>query len=146
MNDRIGGATMSETCIFCKIIRGEIPADIVEETAHTLTILDRFPAARGHALVLLKKHREFLSDCTAVETAHVADAVRRAAAGIRKAMVTDAMNVVNNNGKIAGQVIPHVHFHIVPRYPGDGLKMEFKQSEVSDAERAEVATAIRNAL
>lgn len=137
---------MNDACLFCKIVRGEIPADIIEETPLTLTILDRFPAARGHALVLLKPHREFIHDCAAEETAAIAEAVRRISIAIRKTLDNASMNVLNNNGVVAGQKIPHVHFHIIPRAENDGIRLEPASFDATDEERRNMAKSISAVL
>jgi histidine triad (HIT) family protein len=112
---------MSADCLFCKIVRGEIPAHRVGETARTLSILDAFPAAEGHLLVLTKEHHEFLHQVPDETLAELGRETGRLSRALVEKLGTGAYNVVQNNGRDAGQVIGHVHFHLVPRRTGDGL-------------------------
>jgi histidine triad (HIT) family protein len=96
---------MSADCLFCGIVDGEIPGRIVHEDDDTVAFLDVNPLARGHTLVVPKAHRERVNDLDPSE----AGALFRATAGI-----------AINNGETAGQEVPHVHVHVVPRWPDDG--------------------------
>ena len=105
-------------CIFCKIIGGQIPAAKVYEDAHTFAFLDIAPFEKGHVLVVPKHHAAFLTDLPQPELLPVITAVQRVAALLLQKLPCDGFNLVQNNGACATQVVPHVHFHVVPRRNG----------------------------
>ncbi len=111
---------MSADCIFCKIVRGEIPAHEIYEDAATLAFLDIHPLADGHTMVIPKPHYEKLEDVPVTEAGKIFETVRRVTGAIQKAFNAPASTIGINNGRAAGQVVPHLHIHIVPRFPGDG--------------------------
>ncbi len=108
-----------EACIFCKIIKGEIPAAKVYEDKETLAFLDIAPAQPkgGHVLVLPKKHCELLSEMTDNDAEKLMVTVKK----ITKALLEfgEGVNILQNNKTVAGQLVPHVHFHIIPRFSAD---------------------------
>ncbi|MCS6936292.1 MAG: HIT family protein [Candidatus Bipolaricaulota bacterium] len=107
-------------CIFCQIVRGERSAYKVYEDSDTLAFLDIFPLVEGHTLVIPKAHCERLQDLHPDLTAKVAHAVRAVTEKLEKALGAPATTIGINNGKAAGQVVPHLHIHILPRYENDG--------------------------
>lgn len=109
-------------CIFCRILRGEIPSYKVYESERVVAFLDAFPLVRGHALVVPKAHAELLTDMSAGDAAGVMEAMRVVAGAVTAATGAVGFNVVQNNGKAAGQEVPHAHFHIIPRHEGDGVR------------------------
>lgn len=111
---------MSADCIFCKIVRGEIPAHKIYEDAVTLAFLDIHPLADGHSMVIPKPHYEKLEDVPLTEAGKIFETVRRVTAAIQKAFKAPGATIGINNGRAAGQVVPHLHIHIIPRFPGDG--------------------------
>ena len=100
-------------CVFCKIVSGEIPSYKVYEDENTLAFLDIQPVSPGHTLVIHKKHFA----CQLIKT------VKKVGKILKKGLNLEAYNVQVNNDPLAGQVIPHVHFHLTPRLPGDGLRL-----------------------
>jgi len=108
-------------CVFCKIVAGEIPCTRVFEDETCLAFMDIGPLAPGHTLLIPKKHYEFLGEMPAEEVAHLAGHLPALARAVQEAMGADGLNVLQNNGQVSGQVVPHVHFHLIPRVPGDGL-------------------------
>jgi histidine triad (HIT) family protein len=108
---------MAMDCIFCKIIKKEIPAKIIAETENTLAFLDAFPLTRGHSLVIPKNHHEKIQDLSQKENADLFETVRKIIAKVDK--LTDATLVAVHNGKKSGQEIPHVHVHLIPRSTDD---------------------------
>ena len=104
-------------CIFCKIISGEIPATFLGETEHTVSFLDAFPLAKGHTLVIPKKHHQKIQDMSDEENSDLFSLVHKMTAKVDE--ITGATLVAIHNGKEAGQEIPHVHVHLVPRKEGD---------------------------
>eukprot|EP00899_Mesostigma_viride_P008484 jgi/Mesvir1/17637/Mv08859-RA.1 len=124
-------------CIFCKIVKGDLPSYKVLETPTALAFLDAFPLARGHTLLIPKEHHAGIHDCPRDVMADVAGELPRLAAAVKASTGAEGINIVQNNGSAAGQVVFHVHFHIIPRVPGDGL-VRFGRSkpklEAADAE------------
>ncbi len=110
------------TCLFCQVIKGEIPAQKIYEDGKTFAFLDIKPISKGHALVIPKAHSEHFDDMDAEDTHHVMDTVQRLAPKIMEAVGASAYNVGVNVRPDAGQVVMHTHIHIIPRTADDGLK------------------------
>lgn len=104
-------------CIFCKIIKKEIPAKIIAETESSLAFMDAFPLTKGHSLVIPKTHYEKIQDISQKENADLFETVRKVIVKVDK--LTDATLVAVHNGKKSGQEVPHVHVHLIPRSPED---------------------------
>lgn len=132
-----------EDCIFCKIIKGEIPSYKIEEDKGTYTFLDINPMTPGHTLVIAKTHVEHMSDMDPDEVACLFKTVRRMGASIKANLSPDGINYFVNQGEPAGQLIPHVHCHIVPRYEGDGVEFRHSKVEMSEGEFKELVEKIR---
>jgi histidine triad (HIT) family protein len=109
-----------DDCIFCRIVEEEIPARVVRETETTLAFLDANPLARGHTLVIPKAHHGRLADLPDDVAGDVFREVHRLVPRIEGAVDADATTVGVNDGEAAGQEVPHVHAHVVPRFEGDG--------------------------
>lgn len=107
-------------CLFCKILNKEIPNYTVYEDENVLAFLDIFPCSKGHTVVITKKHFENLWDMNVETFQAVAGGLRAAAGRVQAKLKPDGMNIGINNGPVAGQAVPHVHWHIIPRYDGDG--------------------------
>ena len=110
------------TCVFCKIVRGEIPSLKVYEDDKTLGFLDIAPINAGHTLVIPKEHSDSIAELSDDAAADLMIKVKTIAPKIAKAVGASAFNLGVNNGKISGQIIPHTHIHIIPRFEKDGLK------------------------
>jgi histidine triad (HIT) family protein len=108
-----------DACVFCRIAKGEIPSHKVHEDADTLAFLDIRPLAKGHALVIPKRHAKLYQELPADALAALARATSAVAAKAQKATGAPATTIAINNGPEAGQEVPHVHVHVVPRLPGD---------------------------
>lgn len=108
---------MSEDCIFCKIVAGEIPSDEVFANEDFVVIKDVNPKVEGHLLVIPKKHYDGLLDLNSDISGKVLDVVRSV---VDEQGIKD-FNLVVNNGRVAGQLIDHFHLHILPRREGDGF-------------------------
>ena len=116
---RVDAATTMAS-IFSQIVDGEIPARIVYEDETTMAFLDANPLAPGHTLVIPKAEYERLNDVPAEEASDLYAAIHRLVPVVEAAVDADASTVAFNNGEAAGQEVPHVHCHIVPRFSGDG--------------------------
>ncbi|MBC8515745.1 MAG: HIT family protein [Nitrosopumilus sp.] len=104
-------------CIFCKIISGEIKSKFLKETKHSVCFLDAFPLASGHVLVIPKAHHEKIQDMSIQENTDLFSLVHEMISNVDK--ITGSTLVAIHNGKEAGQEIPHVHVHLVPRSNDD---------------------------
>jgi histidine triad (HIT) family protein len=112
-----------DKCIFCKIISGEIPSYKVYEDEKTIAFLDIAPVNPGHTLVAAKNHYQNIEDISADELCALIQSVKKVGKLLIDSLQLKGYNVTVNNGAIAGQLIPHIHFHIIPRHEGDGLEM-----------------------
>lgn len=104
-------------CIFCKIISGEIKSKFLKETNHSVSFLDAFPLTEGHVLVIPKKHHEKIQDMSNEENSDLFSLVHSMVVNVDR--ITGSTLIAIHNGKDAGQEIPHVHVHLVPRSKND---------------------------
>ncbi len=107
-------------CIFCKIINHEIPNYTVYENEHVLAFLDVHPCSKGHTVVVPKKHAADISELSDTEWQLLMQGVREVAKKVDEVIKPAGMNIGINNKPAAGQAVPHLHWHIIPRYENDG--------------------------
>lgn len=107
-------------CIFCKISMGKINSEIVYENDNFFSIFDAAPQVKGHSLVISKKHFENVFDLPNSLGQELLDCIKKTAEILLKKFECNGFNIVNNNFKSAGQIVDHVHFHILPRKNKDG--------------------------
>jgi len=108
-------------CIFCKIIARQVPSFVLYEDDSALAFLDIAPFEKGHALVVPKLHAVHLTDLPDSALAPLMPAAKRVAALLLKRLPCDGFNVLQSNGRCATQVVPHVHFHVIPRWNGRAM-------------------------
>jgi len=108
------------SCIFCRIVAGEVPAEVVEREPDVVAFLDVQPLADGHVLVVPRAHAPSIEDLEPAAADALFRVVRRLAGPVRGALGAAGTTIGINNGEATGQTIPHVHVHIVPRWNGDG--------------------------
>jgi histidine triad (HIT) family protein len=142
----MAAGTHDPDCIFCKIIAGAIPSQRVFEDERLVAFLDVSPVAPGHTIVVPRHHAENLHDLPAEWAAALGPALGQLARVIQTAVGAAGYNVLQNNGRVAGQVVPHVHFHLIPRKAGDGLGYIWRARGATADELAEVAARIRAAF
>lgn len=138
--------TSDPNCIFCKIVAGQIPCMKVFEDARILAFLDIGPLAEGHLLVIPKTHAERLEQMSPDDVAAVVRHVPRLARAVLQVTGAAGYNLLQNNGKVSGQVVPHVHFHIIPRTDGDGLGYRWPASQYPEGRGEEVRKRMCEAL
>lgn len=109
-------------CIFCKIIRGEIPAEKIYENSEFFSIPDVNPVEEGHSLIISKKHFKTILDIPDELGLKLLDCIKETANKLMKRYNSSGFNITNNNFESAGQVVPHVHFHMLPRKEGDNKR------------------------
>jgi histidine triad (HIT) family protein len=107
-------------CIFCKIIAGEIPAKVIMQNEKAMALLDAFPIAAGHTLVIPKSHYVKVQQMSEQDAMAVFEVVWKIADAVETGSQVNATTIAIHNGSEAGQEVPHVHAHIVPRKKGDG--------------------------
>jgi len=107
-------------CLFCKIVAKEIPAEIVFENQHAVAFLDITPHAPGHAVVIPVRHAEALTGLSDEEGADFFKVLREVDKALLLAVKAEGMTVGINQGTVAGQAVPHLHAHLMPRFSGDG--------------------------
>ncbi len=132
-------------CIFCKILDGEIPAQIVDEDDHTIAFMDIAPATRGHALVIPRAHAADLLSIDADELQAVAVAAQRLAKRAKQRLHADGVNLINSCGAAAWQSVFHFHVHVIPRYDGDPLKLPWIPAAGDSEEIAAAAQELSGA-
>lgn len=126
-------------CIFCKIVSGQIPTRMIKESMYSMAFLDAFPLTKGHTLVIPKNHHVKIQDMTDEENSDLFLLVHKILPKIDK--LTGATLVAIHNGKEAGQEIPHVHVHLVPRTADDSagaIHSMFNPVKFSDSEIEEI--------
>lgn len=112
-----------ESCLFCKIVAGDLPATKVDEDERTVTFMDINPATRGHALVVPRDHAVDLHDIAADDLAACHATAQRVAARARERLGAEGVNVLQSSGAAAWQSVFHFHVHVIPRYADDPLRL-----------------------
>ena len=136
---------MKNDCIFCAIAAGEIPCFKIYEDADFLAYLDINPFSEGHALVIPKTHVTGLLDASDDLLAALVACVKKVAAHLKTALPCDGFNILQNNGAAAGQTVPHLHFHIVPRYGAGGGEISFANQKGDMSALEALAARVRMA-
>jgi len=133
--------------IFEKIVSREIPATIVYEDEDTLAFMDIGPVIKGHTLVIPKTCYDQVSGTPDVVLAKLMRVCKQIAAAQMKGLGADGVNIIQNNGKSAGQVVPHIHFHVIPRFEGDGHHWNWHTQKYNSPDEMErLAAKIREGL
>lgn len=131
-------------CVFCKIVNGEIPAYKVYEDNDFLAFLDISQATFGHTLVVPKKHYDNIFAFEEEKAAEMMKVVLKLSKKLKSALGIDALNVLNNNGPLAGQSVNHVHIHLIPRYQNDGVIMKFPENKLTEEEFKKLLSKINS--
>ena len=132
-----------DSCIFCKIIKGDIPSSAIYEDENVKVILDISPAAKGHAILLVKEHVANVFELPADLAAKVFAVVPKVATAIKEELGCDGMNILQNNGAEAGQTVFHLHIHFIPRWKGDRVNIKWAPLSYAEGEAATLAAAIK---
>jgi histidine triad (HIT) family protein len=135
-----------DECLFCKIISGEIPSYKVYEDDFAYAFLDINPIAAGHTLVLPKVHVTKLAELGGNALSGWSAALQRVVAGVEKALEPEGLNIFINQGDVAGQVIPHLHAHLVPRSQGDEICFDVPGIETTEKEFKEISEKITSSI
>lgn len=121
-------------CIFCKIINGDIPSATIYENEEFKVILDRFPANEGHVLILPKEHSANIFEINPEQAGRLFVLATKIAREMKTILGLEHLNVMQNNGTVAGQTVFHFHLHLIPRYENDGITIAYKPMDLSDAQ------------
>lgn len=135
-----------QDCIFCKIIKGDIPCAKIFEDSKVLSFLDIAPANKGHALIVTKNHYETLLEIPDEELQDIMNTAKKIARAMSSSLAMEGFNILMNNKKVAGQLVPHAHIHIIPRFSGDGHKLNWKPKKYKDKEIDEYKEKIKKFL
>ncbi len=133
-------------CIFCKIVKGEIPSASLIENETVMSFLDINPVNHGHALVIPKKHVETLIEAEQAVLENCILTARQVAEAILGATGAEGFNILQNNGRCSGQVVPHLHFHVIPRWSDDGFSLGWRQGRYEDNELDSLLEDIKQRL
>ena len=134
---------MAEDCLFCGIVAGDVPGQIVDSDEHTVAFMDINPATRGHALVVPRRHSADLMEVSDEDLTYTMLAARRLARRIRDTLEPDGFNILNSCGSAAWQTVFHFHVHVIPRYVDDPLKLPWVPGPGDADEIAAVAEQLR---
>ena len=130
-------------CIFCKIVAGELPAEVVASDERTISFMDINPATRGHALVIPRAHAADLHSVPDDDLAACASAAKRLAGVAKERLGAAGVNLLNAAGPAAWQTVFHFHIHVIPRYDGDPLRLPWHPAPGDQAEIAAAAEELR---
>jgi histidine triad (HIT) family protein len=140
------GTTHANSCLFCRIVRGDLPSARVLETDHAVALLDINPVNHGHVLLLPRAHCPSLADTPDDVSAELGRLLPRLARAVMAATGAPGDNVIANLGEVAGQTVHHLHWHVIPRHPGDHVHWPWPHQPyaegVIDATRARIIAAL----
>jgi len=135
---------MATDCLFCGIVAGDVPAQIVDSDEHTVAFMDINPATKGHALVVPREHSADLMEISGEDLSRTMNAARRLAQRMRETLEPDGFNILNSCGPAAWQTVFHFHVHVVPRYDNDPLKLPWIPRGGDEQEIAAIADRVRD--
>ncbi len=133
-------------CIFCKIVSGDIPAVKILEDESCIAFMDISPLAQGHVLLISRGHYVTLDEMPAEDAGAMLKHLPALTKAIMSATGSEGLNVLQNNGRVANQLVPHVHFHLIPRNPGDEFHFNWPAGQYATGQAAELARVIRDEL
>ena len=131
-----------QDCIFCKIAKGQIPSIKIYENESVFAFLDIAPISQGHTLIIPKNHFTKLDDCPAEVLSSIIAVIGKIAKAVSEAVASDGYNILCNNGRAAGQLVEHIHFHIIPRKNNDGVFNRWPSFEYEKGRAEEIAEKI----
>ena len=133
-------------CLFCKIAAGEIPSYTIYEDEEFRAFLDIEPAGIGHTLIVPKQHAANFFELPEEQASHAMLLAQRIARAMKETLPIDGLNVIQNNGEVAGQTVMHYHLHVIPRYKGVGGVTLWEKTEVSAEQMQEAAGQLAEKL
>lgn len=133
-------------CIFCKIAAGQIPCNKIYEDENVLAFLDIGPLSDGHTLIIPKQHYTRMHECPPQVVACIGSVLPKVAGAVFNVLAPDGYNVLCNNGRASGQLVEHLHFHIIPRKAGDGIFTQWPAHKYPQGRVEKLAADIRAKL
>ncbi len=138
---------MSQDCVFCNINSGKVPAITIYENEEFRIIMDRFPATKGHILIIPQKHIEDIYGLDPESAGRLFELTTRFASILKRTFGNDGLNIIQNNGKAAGQTVFHYHLHMIPRYDDDHIQLGWAlDKEIKVETLEEYAAQIKNKM
>ena len=135
-----------DSCIFCKIANGQIPSSSIYEDENVRVILDIAPAAKGHAILLIKQHAANIFELEGELAGKVFSVVPKVAQALKEELGCDGMNILQNNGEAAGQTVFHLHIHFIPRWKDDSVQIKWQTGSYAEGEAENFAERVRARL
>lgn len=135
-----------QDCLFCKIAKGEIPSATIFENSEFKVILDKFPANKGHILIIPKEHIENIYEMDSELGGRLFSLATNIARILKKELNIEGLNILQNNGKVAGQTVFHFHLHLIPRYEDDQVDITWKALKPTDDELTTLANRLYKSL
>lgn len=137
---------MKDDCIFCNIANGQIPSATIYDNGEFRVILDISPASLGHVLIIPKEHFKDIYEIDGVTAGKLFSLATEIARSMKKELNCEGLNIVQNNGEVAGQTVMHFHLHLIPRYAEDDVTITWKQHETNSEELQELARNLRKRI
>ena len=119
-------------CIFCKIVKGELPLNKIYEDESILAFTPKEPEAKGHTLVITKKHYKNIFDVSRKDLEKLVIVIKKISLAIKAGLSARGVNILNASGEVAQQFVQHLHFHIIPRFENDGIDAWMKKSDLKN--------------
>ncbi len=133
---------IDHNCIFCKIAAGEIPSATIYEDEDFRVIMDINPASKGHAIILPKTHAANIYELSEDVAGKIFVVAKKVAMAMKEELNCEGINILQNNGEIAGQTVFHLHVHLIPRYKGDKINIKWSHKDKYNDDFATLAKAI----
>lgn len=135
-----------DNCIFCKLANGDIPTNSLYEDEIVKAIFDLSPASKGHILILTKEHFDDAYSVDEETAGHIFKVAVKLSKAMKEALGFDGMNILQNNGEVAGQTVFHFHMHLIPRYMQDNVNIGWFPGKLSDEEAKELIQKINSKM
>lgn len=134
------------SCVFCRVIEGDLPSHTLFEDSQFKVILDAFPSGKGHTLVLLKEHVENVFELESAVIGKAHQLAGKVAQVLKDYLRCEGVNILQNNGTPAGQTVFHYHIHVIPRFTGDTVTIGWKTKTFEAEELKELSSALAKGL
>ena len=135
-----------KNCIFCRIAAGEIPSGTIYEDQDFKVIMDISPASRGHAIILTKNHAADIFELPEQDASRIFVVAKKVALAMKKVLGCEGINILQNNGELAGQTVFHLHIHLIPRYKDDTVSIKWINNESDGTELELLAQSLKEAV
>lgn len=137
---------MKQNCLFCNIANGFMESATIFENSDFKVILDKFPGAKGHTLIIPKEHIENIYELDAETAGKLFALATIVAKALKSVFNCDGMNILQNNGEAAGQTVFHFHLHLIPRFKDDAINFKWNTIKFTDDQLSEIADSIAKEL